>query len=873
MKNLQLVLGGDNISGTDISLCWSEEEGIHYLFLGLALIQRLPAKRDHVLHKLAVAQLVNAGVHLRLLARELHHAPVVMKRWGAAVQAGDLDGIAAAFSGQGAEQKITPDREAFIRGQYLVLRELYPDFRQRIASAVKKKFGVTVSGESLRQIFRLEDGTSCKQKKPARPVVEEKVDAISSTGEKWDGPFSIQDVHDTEKPLALPSKECLDIQTTDNASDDPKSCSCEPCPSVPSVLQNNTSTCGLKPVSGIDFPKERNLSYASPSAPTVPIRTGLPLSGFDPRGEAFMIHHAGQVLFSPFLDTLATNGGEDWPMHKQWLAQILQGAVNIEQSKTLCATSLSLLCGNCGAKHDAQRRSLKRQALDPDAALELYRRGAWFLLDGPDVGEEFYYDVHSEKYTGSQPILKGWCGSQRGVNKVLHMDFIHTRHGDPCFAFHADNYYDLRERIFMVLERFTRLCSGPKRPRTWIIDRGIFRFDIFDAFREDGNHLITWELGYAHDGWDKSAPAALFRRFRERNEPGTVLCWKFACQERPWLKNPSVRRIIVRVTTPKGTESEVSVLCTHPTMRLEEAVTLIFNRWVQENDFWYLIVYMGIGYITSYASESYADIADTLKDRPMDCPKYREMKNHCAQQERKLGKQLLAQRRRDQQIKQNEDTAKKLKRQWAKINEKLPLLFKQVNDGDLENNVMDRIDRLMERARKNHAERARLQRSLPALHRARGKTEEMIRSLENEIAQLRHVMDQELRNDSRLHLLIAHNYRRLDTRAKAVMDALRITARNIFYRLLEVFRPIYRNYRDDHVILRELTRSPGILRHPPGSAFIEIELRPQATYTKGVRQRVERFLELMTTYINKHFNGEASPIRITLAENAAIPVI
>lgn len=154
-------------------------------------------------------------------------------------------------------------------------------------------------------------------------------------------------------------------------------------------------------------------------------------------------------------------------MHKPWIAQILQGSVNIEQSKTLCAASLSLLCGDCGASRNAQRRSLKRQAVYPDAALGLHGIGVRLILDGPGLGNVFYYDVHSQEYTGAELILKGWAGSQRGIRKTLHMDFIHTRRGDPCFAFHADNNYDLRERVFMVLDRFNQLCPASRQ-------RGVF---------------------------------------------------------------------------------------------------------------------------------------------------------------------------------------------------------------------------------------------------------------------------------------------------------------------------------------------------------------------------------------------------------------
>ena len=51
---------------------------------------------------------------------------------------------------------------------------------------------------------------------------------------------------------------------------------------------------------------------------------------------------------------------------------------------------------------------------------------------------------------------------------------------------------------------------------------------------------------------------------------------------------------------------------------------------------------------------------------------------------------------------------------------------------------------------------------------------------------------------SRLERLIEQNYVRLDTSNKSIMDALKILARNSFYKQFEPFKEGYDNYRDDH---------------------------------------------------------------------------
>ena len=95
-------------------------------------------------------------------------------------------------------------------------------------------------------------------------------------------------------------------------------------------------------------------------------------------------------------------------------------------------------------------------------------RNARVVRAGPGDGSVFFYDPYTKEYTGDEPLLKGWCARRRSIVKVVNMDFIHTRFGDPCFVFHTDNYYDLRERFFLVLRRFDELFpTDQRRGRTW----------------------------------------------------------------------------------------------------------------------------------------------------------------------------------------------------------------------------------------------------------------------------------------------------------------------------------------------------------------------------------------------------------------------
>jgi hypothetical protein len=93
--------------------------------------------------------------------------------------------------------------------------------------------------------------------------------------------------------------------------------------------------------------------------------TPLPAQTGSATGETTMIHHAGQALFAEGMSRF-----ED-PLQRQFLAQILQGAVNVEQSKTLCGRSLANFTGPITTRLKAQRDGLDAQA-EREAVMRVY---------------------------------------------------------------------------------------------------------------------------------------------------------------------------------------------------------------------------------------------------------------------------------------------------------------------------------------------------------------------------------------------------------------------------------------------------------------------------------------------------------------------
>ena len=163
-------------------------------------------------------------------------------------------------------------------------------------------------------------------------------------------------------------------------------------------------------------------------------------------------------------------------------------------------------------------------------------------------------------------------------------------------------------------------------------------------------------------------------------------------------------------------------------------------------------------------------------------------------------------------------------------------------------------ERLLANHNRNKAKRAEKKAELAQLIDEQAKE---VRNAERQMAE-------SVREESRLQALIDEQYLRLDTRRKAFMDAIRISSRNIFCKLAMEFRPLYNNYRDDHFIVRELTRSPGIIQKRDGLAYVL--LMPAMQLQPAVRDTVQTFLAKISQQINQHFDGRSMPIKIRLLD-------
>lgn len=238
----------------------------------------------------------------------------------------------------------------------------------------------------------------------------------------------------------------------------------------------------------------------------------------------------------------------------------------------------------------------------------------------------------------------------------------------------------------------------------------------------------------------------------------------------------------------------MSVLVNDKHMTTREAVTAIFSRWIQENDFLYEIRHFGINQITSYDFEDYGSLKESLIEKTVWSDEY-------------ISKKIML----------------------NSLNKTLmELLIKKENGGiraaGMKNGERQRINEL----------KAEIKESAKAIR----------------------MMEKKCIKEEKL---IKNGAQKLNTEPKQYMDIVKITARNIFFRLFEKFRPLYNNFRNDHVMLRELTRAPGFVTI--GKEKITVELFPAITVQPKGRQAFQLFLD-QAGGNDTTFNGKKIEFRL-----------
>jgi hypothetical protein len=893
------------------ALCWGNPHcqlhvveqpgGVLSIMLGLHCIEVVPGDLASVQYRLAMGRLLNAGWEVTALAAQRGHDTRTLRLWGEALLCPDPAEMLGRLSGRGADGKVTAEMVEFVLDWWDELCGRVRSFRKRILAKVEQVFRVKVTWEALRPalLARRRERAAAQSSAPCCEAVAEACavgraeggldgfvptaaadPGVASCGAAEPGAGADGCVESTlATGCAIRSESEAESSGETQVMADPRASAVAPldAPGDGAEADPGGGSPATPCASGAEGEAETAAESQPVAGPAATVRLSVPALAVIPGGSAVpargpvLVHHAGQVLAARWLDAAAMSGRIADGMVLTWCAQILQGAVNIEQQRDLDAEALAWFTGVAASCSRTHRESLGRLLQDRTLWLELLRGNALLLDDGPGRGTVFFYDPHTKEYTGGLPFLKGWCGRRHGVAKVLHLDFFHTRSGHPCFVFPADNYEDMRERFFSELEWFDLLFPPAGRSgRLFVIDRGIYGIETFARFTARHDGLLTWEKDYAGDGWVEGAPEVEFTLSRPRNRSKNLQHWTFRVQEQPWRRDPAWRRFVVRATNPEGRTIEVGVLCSDPSIPTADAVTLIFSRWLQENDFRILDQYFGMMQMTARRSQAYADLAQTLADRPVESIEYRELHAAAAALRRSLQKLLYD---RERVV----DTLTRMERDSAaarlRLDRDMPALRKRFEQCQAAPDACGKHLRELAALGALAAELEACRNTLRKAGRGRPKLEtrrEVLQARIDSAKSQSDTLEQRLkaanREDSKLRFLATAGACRPDTAAKHLMDCTKIVARNVFYCLFRDFRRHYDNRRDDMPILRLVTRAAGTLRLHDGVLHVGLWLR--ASLEPAVRASIDAFLADVSGQINAHFAGRAVPVQVCLLPGA-----
>ena len=724
----QEILGVDK-KNPFFTLCKDPEQPEKLLvFFGMSLLEVIDDTPDNPALKLLLARLYNSGVKTKSILESFSVAYTSLRRWGEALKSGDAEKLISILAGRQHPRKLTAEIINFSKIRFF---SIYPENHYSYSKVIRQEildvFGVAISGESLRSYFS--QWMDCLHSKIDSPLLPN------------EGSFENRQEQSASLIENNPDLEPVETKNTAITGTEEQ---------VENNCVSGDRGKGMALLSDIT-PYNRNHAVVFESA-RIPDNTGYRFC-----------HHAGVLLFSQVFNHLRNSITANEPLIKQWLASTLLGAINIEQTKLLNYPSLNYFFGQVLSNRDQQRQLLTEIAKTACQDEILRYNGELVCIK---QCSDFHYDPHSKHYTGQNKLLKGWCSRLRFAEKVVHMDFIHMRTGQPVYLSHDDNYLDLRERFFDVVNKFRKLFSfTPTTALTFVIDRGIYGIDTFNKFINDKaeNYFITWEKGFRADCYDLDKWDNSLSLYRAKNSSKDLKRYQFFYCDNRWSKQNNIRQIIVKAINPNNNSIVVSILCNDLNRCAKDIINLMFDRWIQENDFKYLDVHFGINEITSYAVLSYKDIKKHLKDKQEKSGLYKA-----------LVKQRLLLKSQLKTVLLNEHCAK-------------------------------------------HKNQSR---------------EDKIVDLTLQLDKLKEKINQTEKEVSRLNRLSEEGFQKLDTSKKAIMDSIKILARNMFYKQLRPFKEAYDNFRDDHMLFRHLTRAPGIIRETDSS--IDITLIPQACFTPKV---------------------------------------
>ena len=152
-ESIQLVLSSYESKYSDLSVFLDKDESEFYVYLGVALLERISTNANEIGYKMFIGRLYNSGVKLSVLTKRFPHDNRTIKKWGNALKTCDVDEMTKAFTGRKAAKKTTPEVIRYIHQQYKNRTHLGRDYRRKIIMGVEEIFAIRLSPSLISQIF------------------------------------------------------------------------------------------------------------------------------------------------------------------------------------------------------------------------------------------------------------------------------------------------------------------------------------------------------------------------------------------------------------------------------------------------------------------------------------------------------------------------------------------------------------------------------------------------------------------------------------------------------------------------------------------------------------------------------------------------
>lgn len=808
---------------SDISSCGEFIE----LTWGTTLFMRIPKDRQTAIFRILAGLLCQCGFGQGTVSRFLGVSTKTLGRWRNCLVTGTWDSLSVLF--EGIHPRKCPEylreyarrryREFIDSGQVSPVH----GYNRLIAEEIQRYWGVAVSCESLRLIFRDEDliinaeETCLANGAPQEAALVD--GGQTENHELFDNddaacpPFADAPVAEADGTPCCESAEELSEDS-----------------SLPRKVMSDDGDSDLEDAGEIAGDESTATAFSGFAGPAL----------YDQMlSQPLFSAHAGLFILSPWFEEAF---GLSRPIVRQTAAQILLGGVNQEQAKSLSFSCLKPFIPAPIRSPQWQRRQLDEAVL-ADAASDVWRANA--ALIGAGRCHTFYFDPHVAVYTGKENYVKTWSGLDKAPKKGVNLDFFHTATGFPCYIGHDDGYYDARQRFLMIIQQM-RWAIEAGDYLTVVMDRGFWGQEFMQAMIQLKLCFIQWEKNYKDNGWDepfvRAGRMSLIRRKNHKHDRKKV---RFSFREQVWPNHPGGRRLIVRTRDLKGKNEEFSIVTNNPALRPEEIIRLMFNRWIQEGDFSYQNSHFGMNQQTARKTLSYAELQDSLQDREIDARDYADRRQERTSQRHKLGKLLITLATTSNPS----PAALEARRQRLKArHEELKKALAHCDPTTTKSEFLDKISRQIARLTTSVSDAQHQHQQIEKRRELEAEADQLHQTLSD----LDELISEMPKKESRLNRMIQNGKVKPDLGRKALVDAIRVTSRNIFCQAHAVLRPIYNDFREDHITLRQLTRSPGVITQN-ADGTLNLFLRPRLDRQPEQWRRIRSFIDIVEHRIRNQF--------------------